>query len=41
MKEQQIDGSCLMDFNENDLHRLGVVAFKDKKDLLKHIKKLT
>ena len=29
----QFNGSCLCDVEKNDLHRFGITAFKDKKDI--------
>ena len=41
LKEEMIDGSCLDDINENDLHRLPITQFKDKNALLRYIQNLT
>eukprot|EP01084_Bolivina_argentea_P277260 473297_1 len=40
MKMEDIDGSCLQDLNKNDLHRLGVSSFKDKRDIYNAIQDL-
>ena len=40
MKEEEIDGSCLIDLDDDDLFRFGVKPFKDKINLLKCIKEL-
>ena len=41
MEREEVDGECLSSFNENDLDRLGITGFKDKKILLANIRKLT
>eukprot|EP01084_Bolivina_argentea_P154094 268648_1 len=40
LKEECIDGTCLNEMDANDLHRLGITQFKDKKVLMKYIEKL-
>eukprot|EP01084_Bolivina_argentea_P107721 192578_1 len=40
MKAEEIDGSCLRDISENDLLRMGIKSFKDRKSIFKHIQKL-
>ena len=35
-----IDGQCLYEFEKNDLHRLGIVGFKDKNDIFAAIQRL-
>eukprot|EP01084_Bolivina_argentea_P254949 428717_1 len=37
---EEIDGSCLCDLERNDMHRLGIIKFKDKRDILNEIQKL-
>ena len=39
--KEEIDGSCLSDMDKNDLHRLGINVFKDKRDLIDKLQKLT
>merc|ERR1712232_435968 len=39
LQREEVDGECLSSFNENDLDRLGIHLFKDKKVLLGHLKK--
>ena len=40
MTAEQFDGSCLDDIEKNDLHRLGITGFKDKKDIFDRIQGL-
>ena len=40
MSKERIDGTCLKDLDKNDLHRLGVEQFKDKRDLYEEIRQL-
>eukprot|EP01084_Bolivina_argentea_P240516 404041_1 len=40
MKEEEIDGCCLSDLNENDMFRMGVKSFRDKKAIIKNIQSL-
>eukprot|EP01083_Nonionella_stella_P148202 468750_1 len=40
MKDEEIDGSCLVALTVDDLHRFGIRAFKDKQRILKEIKVL-
>ena len=40
LKEEEIDGTCLEDMDANDLHRLGITQFKDKKTLIRYIQNL-
>ena len=40
VEKEEVDGSCLNDLDVNDLHRLGVTGFKDKKYIFKAIQKL-
>ena len=40
MNKERIDGTCLKDLDKNDLHRLGVEQFKDKRDLYEEIQQL-
>ena len=37
---EQIDGSCLSMLEVNDLHRLGITNFKDKKQVYQSIQQL-
>eukprot|EP01084_Bolivina_argentea_P319100 553494_1 len=41
LQKENVDGSCVMLLNEDDLHRLGIYQLKHKKSLLKQIEKLT
>lgn len=41
IKDENITGRLLMDLDKNDLHRLGITAFADKLNVLKHIKSLS
>ena len=40
MNKERIDETCLKDLDKNDLHRLGVEQFKDKRDLYEEIQQL-
>ncbi len=37
MINEGIDGTCLKDLEKNDLHRLGITQFKDKRDIFNAI----
>ena len=41
VKDENITGRLLLDLDKNDLHRLGITAFADKLNVLKHIKTLS
>lgn len=41
LMREEIDGSCLKDMDKNDLHRLGITAFKDKRDVFEELQVLT
>lgn len=38
--DEGIDGGCFGDLDKNDLHRLGISQFKDKRDIYNAIKDL-
>merc|ERR1719411_1691783 len=38
MEKEGIDGNCLDELEKEDLYRLGITKFKDKRDVLKKIK---
>merc|ERR1712176_1012288 len=40
IKDENITGQHLMDIDKNDLHRIGITDFGDKKSVLNHIKSL-
>ena len=40
MKEESIDGMCLVEVDMDDLHRFGISNYKHKKNILKDIKEL-
>ena len=40
MINEEIDGSCLSILQVNDLHRLGIINFKDKKQIYQSIQEL-
>ena len=40
MINEEIDGSCLKFLEINDIHRLGVIGFKDKKEIFQHLQQL-
>ena len=40
MKNEQFNGSYLEDVEKNDLHRLGITGFKDKKDIFNCLQEL-
>lgn len=39
LKKEMIDGSCLSDLTADDLYRCGIVNFKDKRDIMRGIRK--
>lgn len=41
LKAEKIDGSCLNSLDKADIHRIGIVEFRDKLLLLQNLKKLT
>merc|ERR1712176_238521 len=40
LSKECIDRQCLYELDKNDLHRLGIVAFKDKNKIMMEIKKI-
>ena len=40
MMQEGVDGRCLQSLDKNDLHRLGIIQFRDKEDILSAIRDL-